>query len=85
MISLQDASTEGIPFIPVGQSITKAILEAEAGGVLKWGELVHILLAIDKEFNTKVGLENVTVRCTGERGAQTVLRENRRYGQYQGV
>jgi hypothetical protein len=32
----------------------KAILEVVAGGVLKWGESVHVLLAIDKKIDTKV-------------------------------
>jgi hypothetical protein len=66
----------------MGQAITKAILEAEAGSELKWGESVHALLSIDKEFDTKVGLEGVTVRCTDERGAQTVPREIHRTGKY---
>jgi hypothetical protein len=80
-----DASVKGIPIIPMGQWIMKAILEVVAGSVLKWGELAHVLLAIDKEFDTKVGLEDVTVRCTGERGAQTVPRENHRACQYWGI
>ncbi len=40
--------------------------------VLKWGELVHVLFAVNKEFDTKVGSEDVTVRCTGEGGVQAV-------------
>jgi hypothetical protein len=37
----------------MGQLITKAILEMVARSVLKWGELAHVLLAINKEFDTK--------------------------------
>jgi hypothetical protein len=54
------------------KEVTKAIHETVARSVLKGRELVHVLLAINKEFDTKVGLEDVTVRCTGERGAQAV-------------
>jgi hypothetical protein len=66
----------------MGQWITKAIMETVARSVLEWGVLAHVLLAIDKEFNTKVGLEDVTVRCTGERGAQTVPRDDHSAYQY---
>jgi hypothetical protein len=54
------------------KAVTKAIHEMVTRSVLKWGDLMHILLAVHKEFDTKVGLEDVTVRCTGERGAQAV-------------
>ncbi len=67
-----DAGIKGIPIIPVRKAVTKATHEMVARSVLKWGELVHLLLAINKEFDTKLGLEDVTVRCTGEKGVQDV-------------
>jgi hypothetical protein len=78
----RDASIKDIPILLIGQSITKAILEEEARSVRKCGESVHVLLAIDKEFDNEVGLEDVTVRCTGERGAQNVPWEDHRVCQY---
>jgi hypothetical protein len=49
-----DGGVKGIPVIPVQKAVMKAIHEAVARSVLKWGESVHVLLAIDKEFDTKV-------------------------------
>jgi hypothetical protein len=43
------------------KAVTKAFLEMVARSVFKWEGLAHVLLAIDKEFDTKVGLEEVTV------------------------
>jgi hypothetical protein len=37
----------------MGQSVTKAILEMGARSVLKWGELAHVLLAINKKMASK--------------------------------
>jgi predicted transcriptional regulator of viral defense system len=50
-----DAGIKGILITPMQKEIMKAIHEAVARSVLTWGESVHVLLAVDKEFNTKVG------------------------------
>jgi hypothetical protein len=51
------------------KAVKKAIHETVAGCVLKWGDLAHVFFVVGKEFNIKVRLEDVTVRCTGEGGA----------------